>query len=238
METKTRILIVDDEPAVTKPLGALLQREGYQVAVAVNGQDGLDQVQSLHPHLVLLDIEMPFVDGREFLRRLRRAGNWTPVMMLTKVNTLSDKTGALDQGADDYITKPFSYKEVASRIGAVLRRAQGRGMPLANADVLQSGGLRLDRRSRTATLDGNRLKLSPKAFQVLEYLMLHHGEVISGERLMKELWGIRHSVGAHAVALRASELRQALLDKRATPRFIETVSSQGYRFIGEVEVGV
>lgn len=238
MGAKERILLVDDDPGVTRRLQASLQQEGYQVAVAVNGQDALEQLKSFHPHLILLDILMPWMDGRAFLDQLRAGGNWTPVIMLTRVGGVSQKARALNAGADDYIKKPFSFDELLARVGAVLRRVRPGQMPLVNADILVCGPLQIDRRSHTASLHGQPLALSPKAFQVLEYLMLHRDEVINQERLYQALWNVRSAIGPHALEVRISELRRALDDNRTAPCFLQTVSGEGYRFIGEVEVGV
>ena len=235
MEAKTRILLVDDDPGLTAPLGAFLERAGFQVAVAVNGADALDQIKSFGPHLVLLDILMPWMDGHELLRQLRQAGNWTPVIMLTTIDATAERTLSLNEGADDYVNKPFDPNELLARIGAVLRRVRPGQAPLAGADQLASGPLRLNRRARMAYLRDKPLTLSSKAVSVLEYLMTHRDEVISRERLLEVLWDISSPIGTRAVDARIAELRRALGDERAAPRFIETIRSIGYRFIGHVE---
>jgi len=236
MENRTRILLVDDDVGLTAKLGAFLGRNGYQVAAAVNGEDALGQIGPFAPHLIVLDIEMPFMDGREFLRRLRRAGNWTPVIMLTIVAGAGERAITLDEGADDYMTKHFEYNELLSRIRAVLRRVRPGQAPLAWAEELSSGELRLNRRAHTVSLRGRPLTLSPRAVYLLEYLMTHPLELLSRERLIEVVWDMKFPANDRVVDKRIAELRGVLGDDAAAPRLIETVSSAGYRFIGEVEV--
>jgi len=149
-----RILLVDDEEAITTLLAPFLERAGFTVVVATDGEAALRRVDDFNPDLIVLDVLMPRLDGRETLRRLRRAENWTPVILLTR-------------------NKPFEPYELIARIRAVLRRAQRGGQPLAGACRLRSGTLELDRQARRATLTGRELPLTAKAFSVLEYLMLH-----------------------------------------------------------------
>ncbi len=236
MEEKTRILLVDDDKGLLDSLQSFLQRSGFQVATAINGEAALDEVTSFTPHLILLDILMPVLDGRTALRRLRQTGNWTPVIMLTAVDTTAEKTMALNDGADDYVLKSCEPGEIVARIGAVLRRVRSNQAPLASAMHLRSGELRLDRRSRTAWLRGKPLSLSPKAVTVLEYLMLHLDHVVSREEILDKVWDIDSAIGTRAVDARVAELRRALEDEHLTPTFIDTVPGQGYRFVGSVEV--
>ena len=236
METRTRILLVDDDSDLTRRLSRFLERYGYHVAVAVNGRDGLDQIRSFRPHLILLDILMPFINGHAFLRRLREGKNRTPVIMLTTVDAIDDKLLAFSAGADDYINKPIDRRELLARIEAVLRRTQAGQAPVSEITEVISHNLRLKRRAQIAYLDDKPLNLSRKAFQILEYLMLHRDEVITRERFMEVLWDITADIGSRAVDWRIAELRRELGDNPAEPRFIQTVSGQGYRFIGPVEV--
>ncbi len=238
MEEKTRILLVDDDKGLLDSLQSFLQRSGFQVAIAINGKAALDEVASFAPHLILLDILMPVLDGRTALRQLRQGGNWTPVIMLTAVDTTAEKTMALNDGADDYVLKSCEPSEIVARISAVLRRVRSNQTPLASATHLRSGELRLDRRSRTAWLRGKPLSLSPKAVNVLEYLMLHPDRVVSREEVLDKVWDIDSAIGTRAVDARVAELRRALEDEHLTPTFIDTVPGQGYRFVGSVEVAL
>ncbi|CCF85671.1 response regulator transcription factor [Nitrolancea hollandica] len=232
-----RILLADDEEAITAELAALLERSSFTVEVAHDGDDALRKATALRPDLIVLDVLMPGINGREVCRRLRDAGNWTPIIMLTKVGSPGERAMSLEEGADDYLNKPFDPFELVARIRAVLRRAQPGTQPLASARRLVSGPLTLDRPSRRATLAGQELVLTSKALALLEYLMLHRDEVLRRERLLDEIWGWDYPVATRAVDVRIAELRKALGDDIERPRFIETVVGEGYRFLGTVERG-
>jgi DNA-binding response OmpR family regulator len=232
-----RILLADDEEAITAELAALLERSSFTVVVAHDGDDALRKATALRPDLLVLDVLMPGINGREVCRRLRDAGNWTPIIMLTKVGSPGERAMSLEEGADDYLNKPFDPFELVARIRAVLRRAQPGTQPLASARRLVSGPLTLDRPSRRATLAGQELVLTSKALALLEYLMLHRDEVLRRERLLDEIWGWDYPVATRAVDVRIAEIRKALGDDTERPRFIETVVGEGYRFLGPVERG-
>ena len=178
---------------------------------------------------------MPRLDGREVLRQLRQAGNWTPIILLTQVGEASERAMALEEGADDYLNKPFDPHELVARIRAVLRRAHPGQPPLSAAARLASGKLILDRRSRRVWLDELELTLTPKSVLLLEYMLTHPDELVTRERLLDVVWGWDYPVGTRAVDTRVAELRRALNDDPASPRFIETIPGQGYRFVGQVE---
>jgi DNA-binding response OmpR family regulator len=235
MPEKTKILLVDDEPAITDNLAPFLERSGFEVAVAANGEEALQQVSTLVPHLIVLDILMPKVDGREALRRLRQADDWTPIILLTQVGESTERAMALEEGADDYLNKPFDPHELVARIRAVLRRARPGKPPLAAAQRLSCGNLVLDRRTRRAFAGTQEVRLTPKAAALLEYLMTHPDELLSRDRLLDAVWGWDYPTGTRTVDTRIAELRRALGDDAAQPRYIETVPGQGYRFVGEVE---
>jgi DNA-binding response OmpR family regulator len=237
VSAKPKILLVDDEPAITDNLAPFLERAGYIVAVAADGEEALRQADSLTPDLIVLDVLLPKLNGREALRRLRQAGNWTPIILLTQVGESADRVMALDEGADDYLNKPFDPLELVSRIQAVLRRARPGRPPIATAQCLRSGDLLLDRRARRAWLNGRELSLTPKATALLEYLMMHPDELLSRERLLDAVWGWDYATGTRTVDTRVAELRRVLGDDPALPRYIETVPGQGYRFAGAVEAG-
>ena len=233
-----RILLVDDETAITVNLAPLLERAGFLVAVAADGEQALRQVAEFTPDLVVMDILMPRLDGREALRRLRQQGNWTPIILLTQVGEAVERAMALEEGADDYLNKPFDPHELIARIRAVLRRARPGHLPLAAAEQLICGALSFDRRSRRAWLIGKERKeltLTPKAATLLEYLMTHPDELITRERLLDAVWGWDYPIGTRAVDTRIAELRRVLGDDADHPTYIETISGQGYRFAGRVE---
>ena len=230
-----RILLADDEQAITAELAPFLERSGFQVSVAHSGDEALDMVHSLHPDLMVLDVLMPGPSGREVCRRLRAEGNWTPVIMLTRVGAAGERAMTLEEGADDYLNKPFDPFELVARIRAVLRRGHLQMQPLAGARHLVSGDLSVDRAARRAFLKGKEVNLTAKAFALLEYLMLHRSEVLRRERLLDEIWGWDYPAATRAVDIRIAELRRTLGDDAERPRYLETVVGEGYRFVGAVE---
>ncbi len=237
MELQSKILLVDDEAAITSNLAPFLERSGFAVAVAGDGETGLETAVSFHPDLIVADVLMPRMNGREMLRRLRQSGNWTPVILLTQVGESIERAMALEEGADDYLNKPFDPYELMARIKAVLRRAKPGQKPLVTSQRLICGNLQMDRVSHRAWFNGLELTLTPKAITLLEYLMTHPDELVTRERLLDTVWGWDYPAGTRTVDTRIAELRRALNDDPAHPDFIETVPGQGYRFVGAVETG-
>lgn len=228
------ILLADDDPTIADTLAPFLERAGFHVLVVSDGMSALDKAQKHHPELIILDVLMPRMDGRETLRRLRKSNIWTPTILLTQVGEASERALALEEGADDYLNKPFDPHELLARVRAVLRRARPGERSLSAAWLLTAGDLVLDRRARRATLSGTTLDLTPKAFAVLEHLMTHPNEAVTRERLLEVVWGWEYPAGTRTVDTRMAELRRALNDDPAEPRFIETISGEGYRFIASV----
>jgi DNA-binding response OmpR family regulator len=179
---------------------------------------------------------MPRLDGRAVLRRLRQDGNWMPVILLTQVGESTERAMALEEGADDYLNKPFDPHELVARIRAILRRTRPGKPPLTSAQKLVSSRLTLDRQSRRAYVESEELHLTPKAVALLEYMMTHPDELLTRDRLLDAVWGWDYPTGTRTVDTRIAELRRALKDDPAEPRYIETVPGQGYRFVGVVEV--
>ncbi|MFL7812739.1 MAG: response regulator transcription factor [Anaerolineales bacterium] len=235
MSAHPHILLVDDEPSIIENLAPFLERSGFEVSTAANGAQGLEIIDQAEPDLVVSDVLMPDMDGRELLRTLRQADNWIPVILLTQVGEAFERAVALEEGADDYINKPFEPHELAARIRAVLRRAKPGTPPLSAAWQLSCGDLEYDRRSRRAYLVGQELALTPKAMLLLEYLMTHPDELVSRERLLDVVWGWDYPVGSRAVDTRVAEIRKALGDDASQPRYIDTIPGQGYRFAADVE---
>jgi DNA-binding response OmpR family regulator len=236
MDAKPRILLVDDELAITENLAPFLERSGFEVTTREDGEQALERLDEWKPDLIILDVLMPRLDGREVLRRLRRQGNQTPVILLTQVGEASERAMALEEGADDYLNKPFNPQELVARVRAVMRRARPGQPSLATAWKLKSVSLVIDRRSRRAFLGTEEVTLTPKAFGLLEYLMTHPDELVTRDRLLDAVWGWEYPAGTRAVDTRVAELRRSLGDEVADPKFIETLPGQGYRFVGEVEV--
>jgi DNA-binding response OmpR family regulator len=229
-QTPSKILLVDDEPSITEHLSAFLERAGYSVQCAADGRAALAAVEKEPPDLVVLDVLMPEMDGRAVLRTLRAQGKHLPVILLTQVGEAGERAMALEEGADDYLNKPFDPRELLARVRAVLRRALGSPVSLSSAWKITSGGLVLDRRARRAMLGGKVLTLTPKALSLLEYMMTHPDEMITRERLLDAVWGWDYPAGTRAVDTRIAELRRALGDEAEEPQFIETVTGEGYRF--------
>ena len=234
---RQRILLVDDEPSITANLTPFLERSGFVVTTASDGEQALQQIANAAPDLVILDVLMPKLDGREVLRRLRQSGNWIPVILLTQVGESVERAMALEEGADDYLNKPFDPHELVARIRSVLRRARPGQPPLAAAWQLTSGDLVLDRRTRRVSLASRELTLTPKAEALLEYLMTHPEELLTRERLLDAVWGWDYPAGTRTVDTRIAELRRALDDDPGSPKYIETIPGTGYRFVGAVESG-
>lgn len=232
---KATLLVADDEADLLAELRPVLQGASFEVALATEGRQALDLSEQVRPDLVILDVLMPRLDGREVLRRLQQAGDWTPVILLTHVGTPAERAFSLQEGPDDYLNKPFEPLELITRVQAVLHRTRGGIPPLTSFRRLVSGRLVLDRRARRAWLGEQSLALTARAFGVLEYLMLHPHEIVSRERLLDEVWGWAYPVGTRVVDVRIAELRKALGDDAGAPASIETVVGQGYRFVREVE---
>jgi DNA-binding response OmpR family regulator len=206
------------------------------VVKAGNGIECLTQVAQHHPDLIVLDVLMPQLDGRETLRRLRAQNDWTPVILLTQVTGTAQRIMAIEEGADDYLDKPFDPQELVVRIRAVLRRTQAGKQPLKSSRCLRSRSVVLDRSTRRVYVGGQEVPLTPKSVSILEHFMIHPDELITRERLLDEVWGWESGVGARVVDTRIAELRKALGDASTNPQFIETITNEGYRYIAPVEV--
>ncbi|KQS58478.1 two-component system response regulator [Geodermatophilus sp. Leaf369] len=231
------ILLVDDEAAITDNLAPFLQRSGFDVVVAADGDQALARVADAAPDLVVLDVLMPGRDGRAVLRRVREDGGTVPIILLTQVGESGERTMALEEGADDYLNKPFDPHELVARIRAVLRRGASVGPSLASASRLRSGALVLDRVSQRVLRDGAEVVLTPRAVTLLAYLMAHPEEAVSRERLLEQVWGWSFHSSTRTVDTRVAELRRALERDSARPQLVVTVPGEGYLFRGDVVAG-
>jgi DNA-binding response OmpR family regulator len=234
-DERSLILLADDDPSIADTLAPFLERAGFHVLTVSDGAAALDKIHSHRPALVILDVLMPRMDGREVLRRIRRENSWLPAILLTQVGESSERALALEEGADDYLNKPFDPHELLARIRAVLRRARPGERSLSTSWMLSALDLTLDRRARRASLKGDSLELTPKALAVLEYLMTHPDECVSRQRLLEAVWGWEYPAGTRTVDTRMAELRRALNDDPEKPRYIETITAEGYRFIAPVK---
>ena len=227
------LLLVDDEDANRTGLAAALKRANFHVIEARDGEEALKLVAAHRPDLIVLDILMPKLDGREVCRRLRQAGNWTPVIMLTQISATGEKISSLEEGADDYLNKPFDSYELIARLRALMRRQEVAGRPAQLANVLVSGALRLERETQRVWLAGREIALSNKAFGVLAHLMGRPDVVVSRQQLLDQVWGWDDPTGMRTVDVRIAEIRRKLGEGEA--EFIETVPGEGYRFIGPIK---
>jgi two-component system response regulator RegX3 len=233
-DRSTRVLVVDDEENITFLLGSALRHFGFDVTTAATGRQGLDAVRSNDFDLVLLDVMLPDGSGYDVCRELRAASR-VPIIMLTARGEETDRIVGLELGADDYIVKPFSAREVVARIRAVLRRSDDQS-PQADGPI-EIGPLRLDRARRGAALDGDELDLTRKEFELLELLMSKAGTVITRERLIDEVWDVNWFGSTKTLDVHVSGLRRKLGDSSRSPRFIHTVRGVGFRFAGPEELG-
>ncbi|TXR55930.1 response regulator transcription factor [Quadrisphaera setariae] len=230
------LLLVDDEPAITDNLAPLLRRSGFTVDVAADGDSALSRIRAGGYDLVVLDVMLPGTDGREVLRTARSEGRTTPIILLTQVGESSERAMALEEGADDYLNKPFDPYELIARVRAVLRRGGDAAQAgLASAQRLRSGEVVLDRASQRVTRDGREVVLTPRATTLLAYLMTHPDEVLTRERLLEAVWGWSYATSTRSVDTRVAELRRVLESDSSDPAMIVTAPGSGYRFAARVE---
>ena len=220
------VLVIDDEPQVRRFLRSSLPPEDYHLLEAESGQSGLSMAASRHPDVILLDLGLPDVDGIEVTRRLRE---WTttPIIVLSARGQDEDKVAALDAGADDYLTKPFSLAELLARIRVAGRHAEMRG---DKADAVVSfGDLRLDLASRVVTLGGTEIRLTPIEYKLLTTLARKAGRVLTYQQLLKDVWGPRYATQKQYLHVYMGHLRSKLERDPARPRFLVTEPGVGYR---------
>jgi two-component system, OmpR family, response regulator ResD len=220
-----RVLVVDDDPALADVVARYLRREGFAVDYAPDGATGLQRALSTLPDLVVLDLMMPGMDGFEVCRRLRRATS-IPVVMLTARGEESDRIAGLDLGADDYVTKPFSPRELAARVRAVLRRA---GDVAAPAALLAGGGVEIDTVAHRVSRGGEPVALTAKEYDLLVCFLQHPGRAFRREELLEAVWG--WSIGdTSTVTVHVRRLREKIEDDASAPRHLATVRGVGYRW--------
>jgi len=228
------ILMVEDESAITEPLAEALAREGWDSAVAATAAGGLELAEQLRPELVLLDVMLPDGSGYDVCRELRRRSE-VPIIMLTARGEETDRIVGLEVGADDYVVKPFSARELVARIRAVLRRT--RREPADDDEPLEVGGLRLDPARHEASLAGEPLELTRKEFDLLRLLMRNAGTVVSRDQLIDEVWDVNWFGSTKTLDVHVSGLRKKLGDDPSAPRYLHTVRGVGFRFASSDELG-
>ncbi|MEP0804412.1 MAG: response regulator transcription factor [Chloroflexota bacterium] len=224
----TKILVIDDEPSITKLISAYLKPEGYEVFVASDGIAGLKAARAFKPDLIILDIMLPGMDGIELLSRLRRESD-VYVIMLTAKTEETDKVVGLSVGADDYVTKPFSPRELVARVKAALRRIEtGPGLG-GERSVLSFKHIRVDVGARKVSVDGNLVELTAIEFDLLKTLAENHGRVLTREQLLEKVWGGEYFGEIRVVDVHLGHIRQKL----GREDLIATVRGVGYRFEDE-----
>ena len=216
------VLLVDDDAAIRRTVGAGLELEGFAVVPASGGRAALEAAQRVHPAVVLLDLSMPDLDGLEVLRRLRDAGDQVPVCVLSARNEVDERVQGLQAGADDYVVKPFALEEVVARLHALLRRR-----PAGEGEALEAGDVRLDQRARTAHRGDRPLDLTRREFELLAILLRHAGEVMDRRRLHEEVWGYTFDPKTNVADVFVGYLRRKL-EAGGEPRVLHSVRGVGF----------
>jgi two-component system response regulator RegX3 len=227
---KLRILVVEDEPAISEPLAEGLQREGFDADVVATVGSAREAYRRSAPDLILLDVMLPDGDGRDLAREVRRESD-VPIIMLTARGEEIDRVLGLELGADDYVVKPFSMRELTARIRAIMRR----GRTDEKVGPIEIGDVRLDPSSRTVTKDGRPVELAAKEFDLLHTLMSNAGQVLRREQIMDEVWDPHWFGPTKTLDVHVSWLRKKFEDDPANPRYITTVRGVGFRFLAPDE---
>jgi DNA-binding response OmpR family regulator len=226
---RRRILVVDDEERMVRFIRMNLEHDGFQVTEALNGKEAIQKLRDVNPDLLLLDVMMPDLDGFEVLQAIREVSN-VPVIMLTARGEEDDRVRGLELGADDYITKPFSPREMVSRVKAVLRRTESASGSMHGLIEVDER-LKIDFDRREIWLDGKLVKLRPTEYRLLYHLVQNAGWVVSHDQLLQKVWGYEYRDEPHYVRLYINYLRQKLEKEPANPIYILTERGVGYRFV-------
>jgi two-component system KDP operon response regulator KdpE len=227
IKPKPVILVVDDEPQILRVFRASLPARGYEVRTAPGGEEALDEIRKEAPDLIILDLVMPRMSGLEVCRRVREFSS-VPVIVLSAKGSETDKIAALDLGADDYVTKPFSLDELLARVRAVMRRSPSAE---SNEPVLKVGDLTIEVDERRVIVAGTEVKLTPKEFDVLKYLVRNAGKVVTHRALLQAVWGSESSEQTEYLRVFINQLRRKIEPDPQHPRYILTEPWVGYRFI-------
>jgi DNA-binding response OmpR family regulator len=222
------VLVVDDEEAIADAVRNRLEAEGYRVVVAYDGPQAISMNAEHRPDLVVLDLMLPGMDGLEVCKEIQKL-RWTPVLMLTAKTEEADKVAGFAVGADDYLTKPFSLRELAARVKAILRRLE-RIRAGQNDGPIESAGLTIDPNRRRVHVDGDEVQLTPLEFEILLALARDPGVVLSRDQLMDRVWGYRDYAGGRVVDSHVARIRRKLGEDGVEPRFVRTVHGVGYAF--------
>lgn len=225
---RQRILVVDDDPTISDVVTRYLQSDGYDVQVAFDGEEALEHARAFYPDLVVLDLMLPKLDGLEVCRLLRSQGS-VPIIMLTAKGDEMDRLVGLNLGADDYIAKPFSPRELVARVKAVLRRSAS--IPGIDEDSLRIDGLYINPRTRQVSVGGQDVDLTAKEFDLLHFLAMHPRQVFSREQLLNDVWDYLYAGDTSTVTVHIRRLREKIEADPTRPRYILTVWGVGYKFM-------
>jgi two-component system KDP operon response regulator KdpE len=223
-----KILVVDDDPQIRRVMRATLSGQHYEVVEARNGEEALERFRQEMPDLVLLDMNMPGMDGLETCRLLR-AGSEAPILIVSVRNTERDKVAALDAGADDYVTKPFGMEELLARIRAAMRRAPA--SPEAGPHSISGGDLQIDFDARRVRVADREVRLTPKEFELLRHLVAHAGRPVPHRELLQAVWGPDYGEETEYLRVFINQLRKKIEPDPAKPRYVLTEPWVGYRFV-------
>lgn len=229
---RTRVLLVEDEPGLAESVRYALDNEGFDVKMADTGLSALDSADTFKPDLVLLDVMLPEMSGLDVCRQLRISSD-VPIIMLTAKDSEADKVAGLELGADDYVTKPFSMRELVARIRAQLRRSARSGQYSESNEVLRAGRLVLDVDAHDVRLDDQSVALRPKEFDLLEALMRRKNKLAPRHTLIDDVWGTSYFGDTKTLDVHVKRLREKLEPDPADPTFIVTVRGLGYKFVDE-----
>jgi DNA-binding response OmpR family regulator len=228
-----KILIVDDEPHIVELVKYNLLQEGYDVVTAHDGSEAVTRAHDAHPDLIILDLMLPYVDGLEVCRRIRRESS-VPIIMLTAKDGELSRVVGLEIGADDYVTKPFSPRELTARVRAILRRAAREDAP-PTSGPLRGGRLTLNPETHDVTLDGRAVDLTAKEFELLHVVMSHPNRVFTRDFLLEHIWGYDYYGSTRTVDMHISRLREKIEDDPASPSHIVTIRGVGYKFKADAD---
>ena len=227
MTNKAKILVVDDEPKIRMFIRANLEARGYEVYLAQDGIEAVEMAARVLPDVIVLDVNMPQMDGIEACRRIREWGNM-PIIMLSVRESEKDKVKALDEGADDYVTKPFGIEELLARIRVALRRSAG---VTTSATIFTAGDLKIDLPKRVVKQRGRIVKLTSTEYELLAYLVSNCGKALTHKEILRNVWGPEYGEESEYVRTFITQLRRKIEDDPSNPRFIITEPRVGYRFI-------
>ena len=227
-----KVLVVEDEQEIRELIRDYLEVEGFEVAMAADGEEGLEQFNTYEPDIIVLDIMLPKIDGMEICKTIRNKSN-IPILMLSAKKSDVDKVLGLGLGADDYMTKPFSPKELVARIKAQLRRYKELSHTNVQKNSLEFKDLKIDLDAYNVFLEGEKIQLSAKEFEILKFLALNPERVYSREQIFDQIWGFNEYGDINTVTVHIRKIREKIEQDSSNPEYIETVWGVGYKFVGE-----